>query len=159
MSRAPLASLVLPPLAGPALFVVGSGSAVSHEQVEYLASRSDTIVIRISPEVLLAGEDSPEWRACGLELERSLNAGKDVAVSPDQGVRLESKMGPLIATGLAALVRPFACKVGALVATGGETARAVFEAWEIDRLRLIGEVEAGLPFSVTSGWQQRDAGS
>ena len=89
-----------------------------------------------------------------MELERSLNAGKDVAVSPDQGVRLESKMGPLTATGLASLVRPFACKVGALVATGGETARAVFEAWEIDRLRLMGEVEAGLPFSVTSGWRR-----
>ena len=63
-------------------------------------------------------------------------------------------MGVVLSAALAALVRPFAGRVGALVATGGETARAVFEAWGVNRLRLIGEVEAGLPFSVTSGWSR-----
>ena len=143
--------------AGPALFVVGSGSAVSHEQVEVLATGSDTIVMRIPAEALLAGEQSPQWRASGLELERALNAGRDVAVMPDQVVKLDSAKGPLLTTALAAMARPLADKVGALVVTGGETARAVFEAWGVSRLRLMGEVEAGLPFSMTSGWSREIA--
>jgi 4-hydroxythreonine-4-phosphate dehydrogenase len=140
--------------AGPALFVVGSGSAISREQVEVLASRSDTIVLRIPPEVLMAGDQSPEWRAYGLELETAFSEGSDAAILPGSGVRLDSSMGVVLSAALAALVRPFAGRVGALVATGGETARAVFEAWGVNRLRLIGEVEAGLPFSVTSGWSR-----
>ena len=143
--------------AGPALFVVGSGSAVSHEQVEELATGSDTIVMRIPAEALLAGEQSPQWRAYGLELERALNAGRDVAVMPTPGVRLDSAKGPLLSAALAAMVRPLADKVGALVVTGGETARAVFEAWGVNRLKLMGEVEAGLPFSITSGWNREIA--
>lgn len=143
-----------PLLAGPVLFVVGSGSAVSHEQMDVLASRSDTIVVRISAEVLLAGELSPEWLAYRAELESALNEGGDVAVMPDQGVRIDGAKGPELTTALGAMVRPLADKVGALVVTGGETARAVFEAWGVRRLRLIGEVEAGLPFSVTAGWSR-----
>jgi 4-hydroxythreonine-4-phosphate dehydrogenase len=140
--------------AGPALFVIGSGSAISAAQVEVLASRSDTIVMRISPEVLMSGEQLPQWREYGLELKRRLNAGSDVAVLPAPGTRLDNSRGPAIAAGLAAMVRPLGLTVGALVSTGGETARAVFEAWGVKRLRLIGEVEAGLPFSVTSGWSR-----
>jgi 4-hydroxythreonine-4-phosphate dehydrogenase len=139
-------------VSGPALFVVGSGCAVSHEQVEALASRSDTIVRKISAEVLLGGEESAAWRACGLELERALMAGRDVAVMVDPEIRLESAQGAALTTAMGVMVRPLAGKVGALVVTGGETARAVFEAWGVRRLRLMGEVEAGLPFSVTDGW-------
>jgi 4-hydroxythreonine-4-phosphate dehydrogenase len=63
-------------------------------------------------------------------------------------------MGAKLAAALAELVRPFAGAVGALVATGGETARAVFDAWGISQLHLVGEVEPGLPFSLTSGWSR-----
>ena len=41
---------------GPALFVVGTGSAIAREQVEVLASRSETIVVKIPSTVLLAEE-------------------------------------------------------------------------------------------------------
>jgi len=141
-------------VSGPALFVVGSGSAVAHEQVEVLASRSDTIVMKVSAEVLLAGERSPQWLALVRELENALIAGRDIAVFPDQKVRLDSGQGPLLTAALAAMVRPLADRVGALAVTGGETARAVFEAWGVRGLRLIGEVEAGLPFSVTAEWNR-----
>ena len=56
--------------AGPALFVVGSGSAISREQVEVLASRSDTIVLRIPPEVLMAGDQSPSGAPTGWSWKR-----------------------------------------------------------------------------------------
>lgn len=139
---------------GPTLFVVGSGSAVSHEQVAVLAAGSDITVISIPPDLLISQETSSRACAYKLELERALSSCKDVAVLPDSGLQLEGEKQPSLVAGLAALVGPFANTVGALVATGGETARAVFEAWGVSSLRLVGEVESGLPFSVTSGWSR-----
>jgi 4-hydroxythreonine-4-phosphate dehydrogenase len=46
------------------------------------------------------------------------------------------------------MLAPCADRVGALVATGGETARAILDAWGIQRLRLLGEIEPGLPWSL-----------
>jgi 4-hydroxythreonine-4-phosphate dehydrogenase len=46
------------------------------------------------------------------------------------------------------MVSPFRDTVGSLIATGGETARAILERWDITSLRLIGELEPGLPFAV-----------
>ncbi len=153
LARGPI-SKEQPLAAGPALFVIGSGSEVSREQVEVLGSESDTIVMRIPTEVMMAGEHSAEWRAFGVEMGHALNAGSDVAVLLEPGVRLDGALRPQLTAALGTMVRPFTKRVGALVATGGETARAVFEAWGVTRLRLIGEVEAGVPFSVTSGWRR-----
>ena len=83
---------------------------------------------------------------------RALMAGRDVAVMVDPEIRLESTQGAALTKALGAMVRPLASRVGALVVTGGETARAVFEAWGVRRLRLMGEVEAGLPVSRIEGW-------
>jgi D-threonate/D-erythronate kinase len=139
---------------GPTLLVVGSNSAVSRQQVEALASGSSTIVISIPPDLLIAQESSMQGHACKLELERAMHSGSDVVVFADSTPQIEIAKQPLLVAGLAALVTPFAHTVGALVATGGESARAIFEAWGISSLRLVGEVESGLPFSVTSGWKR-----
>ena len=141
-------------VAGPVLFVVGSGSIVSQRQVEMLGNESDTIVMKIAAEALLGGEQSSRWAAAVVELEGALGSGRDVAVMPDPDVRIDSAMGPALSAGLGMLVQSVADRVGALVVTGGETARAVFEAWGVNRLRLIGEVESGLPYSVTEGWKR-----
>jgi D-threonate/D-erythronate kinase len=61
-------------------------------------------------------------------------------------------MGQLLSAALARMVEPYADRIGGLVATGGESARAVLEAWGIHRLRLVSELEAGLACSVTEGW-------
>lgn len=139
---------------GPTLFVVGSNSIPSLEQVEVLASESDIRIIRVPPGVLLDNETSSHGRAFVLELENALNSGVDVAVVPDWSVQLTIAEQARISSGLSALVSPFAHIVGGLLATGGATARAVLEAWGVNSLRLIGEVEPGLPFSVTSGWKR-----
>jgi 4-hydroxythreonine-4-phosphate dehydrogenase len=39
--------------------------------------------------------------------------------------------------------------VGSLVASGGETARAILDRWGVTSLRMLGELEPGLPFAVT----------
>jgi len=154
LSRASATRPAPPSKLGPALFVVGSGSAVTQEQVEVLASKSDAIVIRVPSEVLIHVERSQHYKKYGLEVGRALKAGKDVAVFPDSGVLLDASIGPLLTAALAEMVLPFADKAGALVVTGGETARAVLQAWGITGLQLICEVETGLPFSVTSGWSR-----
>ena len=61
--------------------------------------------------------------------------------------------GLLLCRSLAALVAPFAARIGALVSTGGETARAVLQAVGASGLRLIREVETGVPLSMIEGWQ------
>jgi 4-hydroxythreonine-4-phosphate dehydrogenase len=45
------------------------------------------------------------------------------------------------------MVAPQAPLVGALVATGGETARAILAGWGIVSVFILGELERGLPFS------------
>jgi 4-hydroxythreonine-4-phosphate dehydrogenase len=145
-SEQPLAS-------GPTLVVVGSLSSVSREQVKVLAVSSDVIAINIPPSTLLAGEKSPDWRKHELALQQALDAGMDIAVYPGAEF-LDSTMGHLLSTALARMVKPYGNKIGALLATGGETARAVLEAWGIHRLRLVSELEAGLACSVTEGWSK-----
>lgn len=154
MARAPKSIQFPPPTTGPTLFVVGSNSAVSRGQVEALASGSNTIVISIPSNLLIAKEPSSQGQACKLELELAMNSGSDVVVVAGSTPQIDIAERPLLVAGLAAMVTPYAHVVGALVATGGETARAVFEAWGINRLRLVGEVESGLPFSVASGWNR-----
>jgi 4-hydroxythreonine-4-phosphate dehydrogenase len=138
----------------PALFVVGSGSPTSREQAELLAAKSDTIDVRIPPEILLAGKQSLEWREHQTRIQGALNQGSDLVVLPGAGPQLDRSVGIKLAASLAEQVRPFAGAVGSLVVTGGETARAVFDAWGISRLHIVGEVEPGLPFSLTLGWSR-----
>ena len=147
----PVSSLDQPLASGPTLFVVGSLSSVSREQVKVLAASSDVITFNIPPNTLLAGETSPDWREHELALKQALYAGIDVAVGSGAEFR-DSTMGQLLSAALALMVKPYADRIGGLVATGGESARAVLEAWGIHRLRLVSELEAGLACSVTEGW-------
>jgi len=149
-------SFVDQPLAsGPTLFVVGSPSSVSRAQVEVLAASSGTVTLNIPPDILLAGEPSPASCAYGLALRQALSEGRDVAVLPGAEFRHGRTTGQLLSAALARMVEPYADRIGALVATGGESARAVLEAWGIHRLRLVTELETGLACSVTEGWRRQ----
>jgi D-threonate/D-erythronate kinase len=143
-SNQPLAS-------GPTLFLVGSLSSVSREQAKTLAASSSVVSITIPPVTLLAGDTASAWREHALTLQNALDAGMDVIVGP--GVEFQdSTMGQLLSVALARMVKPCAARIGGLVATGGETARAALEAWGIHRMQLIGELEAGVAFSLIEGW-------
>ncbi|HEV2324103.1 MAG TPA: four-carbon acid sugar kinase family protein [Terracidiphilus sp.] len=144
----------LPVASGPILFVAGSASIVSGRQALLLESWPDVISVRIAPGVLRAGEDLPEWRAHRAALERAFSAGVDVLVTVGADEPIEFAQEPLLAGALGEMVRPFSNAVGALVVTGGETARAVFRAWGITRLQILGEVEPGLPYSIAAGWRR-----
>ena len=148
----PVSFLDQPLASGPTLFVVGSLSSVSREQVKVLAASSDVLTFNIPPNTLLAGETSPDWREHELALKQAFDAGRDVAVVP--GAEFCNRtMGQLLSAALARMVETYADRIGGLVATGGESARAVLETWGVHRLRLVSELEAGLACSVTEGWR------
>jgi uncharacterized protein YgbK (DUF1537 family) len=147
-------SLLPPAVIGSALFVIGSLSRNSQEQVRQLAASTDTQSIIVPPEILLAGEKNPEWHASLNELKKAISAGKDVVLTPGTDTRIDLDQRPLLAAALAQLAASVCNEIGALVASGGETARAVFDAFSVTRLRLSGELEKGIPISITENWSR-----
>jgi uncharacterized protein YgbK (DUF1537 family) len=148
-------SLEVPPSSGPLLFVIGSLSKNSIEQVRALASSSRALGIQIPPEVLLAGEGSPHWRDYAQQLGSALKSGKDVVLSLQPEPQLDVACRPTLASSLAQMTEALSGDVGALIASGGETARAVLRSWGVTRLRVLGELENGIPISETQGWRRQ----
>ncbi|WBO61259.1 hypothetical protein GT370_20110 [Acidocella sp. MX-AZ03] len=139
------------PVEGPILFVVGSMSGVSHQQVARLIEDESVLNLPIAPQILREGEGSEGWRAAQAALAAALDAGQDVAVQLGLEEQVNVGEGLLLCHALARLVAPFAARIGGLFSTGGETARAVLVAFGAAGLRLVGEIEPGVPLSVTEG--------
>ena len=131
---------------GATLFVVGSAASVTRQQTRLLESIPDVATFRATPAVL---HKSPMMCA---QIVQTLQSSRDVLIVVDGGEHCSTHGGQFLTQALSDLVSRCAQFLGALVATGGETARAVLDALGIQRLRLLGEVEAGLPFSVADGW-------
>jgi uncharacterized protein YgbK (DUF1537 family) len=124
-----------PRFRGPILLVVGSRVPIAHEQAD--EARRSSGMPRVLDSVALAKE---------------LDAGNDVmAVIDSSG---ETAENPLLCADLASWISPHMHRVGALIVTGGETARAVLVASEITGLRLLREVEPGVPLAVSAGARQ-----
>ncbi len=131
---------------GPTLFVVGSPSPTSCEQARLLASSSGITAVTIQAD---AAPESYER-----QINEAFSSGRDVVVSlaPKQGDGSDARH---LCLTLAKLLAPYADSIGALVATGGETARAVLGAFGVNALRLVQELENGVPFSITENWCRR----
>jgi 4-hydroxythreonine-4-phosphate dehydrogenase len=158
LAPCPLGYASTPLMSGPTLFVVGSPAHASLSQARALAAAPDIAAITIPPELLLSAEAAAAAHEHAQHIASSLQRGMDVLVQLDGP---EPCAAPCAAEGarrltssLARLIAPCADHAGALVATGGETARSVLDAWRIRRLRLLGEVEPGLPCSVAEGWRR-----
>ncbi len=125
----------------PILFVVGSRAARSREQVQYLGSQPETVVI-----------EAPNGVAP--EIARAANARQFVLLAVEDGT------GPANAVDVAhRLTRSgleIAAKVGAgaIVVTGGDTAIALLEASGCSVIEVRGNLMPGIPFS-TLHWNGR----
>ena len=150
--RPQAARAAFPPVVGPVLFVVGSASAVSRAQVERLAAEPGIVRVDIPASVLRAGARGSGWTAQQAMLDAALETGSDVVVLLGAGEPVDLAEGLHLCRALAELVAPLAGHFAALVSTGGETARAVLQAVGAIGLRLVGEVEPGVPLSLTEGW-------
>jgi uncharacterized protein YgbK (DUF1537 family) len=133
-----------PRFRGPILIAVGSRSPLAHEQAREAGRSEGMTTVLLSPEVLRA-------ESCSA-LSKALDSGNDVmAVIESNG---ETTEDPRLCAALASLALPHMDKVGALIVTGGETARAVLTALDITGLRLLREVEPGVPLAVSTGARQ-----
>ena len=133
---------------GPSLFVVGSGASVTREQASVLAAIPNVFTVRVAPAMLLNSQ------AAALPILKGLQSNRDVLVLLDGSERCTANETRILTQALSKLIAPCAPLLGGLVATGGETARAILDDLGIQSLRLLGEVEPGLPFSIADKWPQ-----
>lgn len=152
-------ALATPPTArtdGPVLIVVGSASSISHQQAAAL-QKAGVLGVSVAPATLRAGPEdaTPNWRGLEEQLGRALAGGKDVVCTLEAEKTIDFTEGHLLSERLAALVAPHAGELGGLVATGGETARAILKTLGVRGLRLEREIEAGVALGWTEGGEQQ----
>lgn len=135
---------------GPVLTVAGSASTTSRRQCEHLASAGRMALQTIDPELLRHGSGNPQWTRAQQSLFDLLLAREGLVVTIGGGTR-DRREGPMLVASLARLLAPAWERVGGLILTGGETARAVLSGYGVRALELAGELEAGIPVSTTVG--------
>ncbi|MDR3096699.1 MAG: four-carbon acid sugar kinase family protein [Paraburkholderia sp.] len=129
---------------GPILILVGSLSAVSERQCAMLRERGGIEELIVPPVVLRRGASHPDWKALQQQIAVSLCAGSDLLLRIGRDDAFNPAEGIQLSTALAELIAPHFTKAGGLIATGGETARAMLAAARISNLHLLAEVEAGV---------------
>lgn len=129
-------------IAGPVLTVVGSMSSVSHAQASELKAAAGARLLSL--ELPVEALDTPQADITQTVID-ALCEGRDVLVTLSQTTRGNSADGLHFCRRLATLLAPALPHAGGLIATGGETARAVLSTAGIDALRLCDEIESGMP--------------
>ncbi|QGZ58728.1 4-hydroxythreonine-4-phosphate dehydrogenase PdxA [Paraburkholderia acidiphila] len=145
-SKLPVASATISQHPRGVLTVVGSMSSISHEQVATLRGNAgDAIDVFDVDVVALLDPVSPESLTLGTRVANTLMRGRHAVVALSQTERVLIGDGELLARQLAESLAPAAAHAAALIATGGETARALLAAMGVATLRVIEEVENGVP--------------
>ena len=138
-------------VSGGILFVVGSVAEASRAAAALLAADGAVHVERIPPAVLQGGPGVPAWQDAARRVAQALAAGADVLVETAAAPDADLRRGATLARSLAALLRPAAPGLGALFATGGETALTLLDALGVTGIQMIGEIEPGVPLGRTRG--------
>jgi uncharacterized protein YgbK (DUF1537 family) len=138
-------------MAGPVLVVVGSLAEASQGQALVLTESQMITPVPVRPELLLAGAQAPGWQAAAKVLLDGLEAGEDMLLQIESSEIPDLARGAELAARLADVVGPASASIGAIVVTGGETARAVLLRLGIQGIRLIDEVEPGVPLGLSLG--------
>ncbi|MFM0637567.1 4-hydroxythreonine-4-phosphate dehydrogenase PdxA [Paraburkholderia metrosideri] len=131
----------------PVLTVVGSMSSVSHTQVERLKTEAGNTLVsfEVDTRTLLAEPLTQAHANLTRKVSEALQQGRHVVVSLSQSDRTSVADGLLFCQRLAALLTPALPFAGSVIATGGETARALLSAAGIGQLRIVEEIESGVP--------------
>lgn len=136
--------------AGPILITVGSASEASQSQFDALREEQGVTSLTISKSLLQENGDPEQVRTCVQSIEGALSSGYDVAVAV-RGEEVNLQEGPRLAAALAELIAPRLPQLGGLVVTGGETARAILAKAGISSLKMLGEIEPGVPVGLSMG--------
>ncbi|HEU4889925.1 MAG TPA: four-carbon acid sugar kinase family protein [Vicinamibacterales bacterium] len=132
---------------GPVLVVAGSLTAITRSQAARVAA-AGARPVTVSAEDL--STRSPALERNRNEIERHLRAGMDVVVGIGRPGTAPAADTALV-DHLARMLESCQSLVGGVVATGGDTAAALLKQWGIGGLRLIGEVETGVPIGLAIG--------
>ena len=135
---------------GPILVAVGSASSISREQLERLTAEARVRPLSIRPQALLDGPDGSGWRPASRGIVAAVGRpGQDtVAVAIDAETPADPALRPALAAAFGLMVGRQLGRFGALVVTGGETARAVLSAAGVRALEVRGELEPGVVLSM-----------
>ncbi|GAB0117744.1 four-carbon acid sugar kinase family protein [Acidisoma sp. 7E03] len=139
------------PGAGGFLFVVGSIAGASRSAAAVLAADPTVETVTLTPAALRSGGAAP----AGDQVAEILRQGRDVLVTIGEEASPDLGEGATLAQALAACLAPAAAGIGALFLTGGETARAVLTVLGVGGIRLVGEIEPGVPWGETEGALRR----
>jgi uncharacterized protein YgbK (DUF1537 family) len=137
----------LPSTHGPVLFVIGSASRTTRQQASALLAGSDIHGIVVPPEILLAGPGGADWGVFTAELKEAVERGQDVILLCGSDPEVAPELRPSLSQSLGEMTAGLHGRVGALVASGGETARKVLDRWGVHSMQLHGELEKGVPIS------------
>jgi 4-hydroxythreonine-4-phosphate dehydrogenase len=132
----------------PVLTVIGSMASHSHQQAEQLISTSQAQAVQLDPDWLLDPQRDAEREQRAQALAEVLAGGHDLVVQLNQGQR-PTEHAHALSQALAACLQPALQQAGTLIATGGETARAMLSQAGIRQLNLQGEPTPGLVHAVT----------
>jgi uncharacterized protein YgbK (DUF1537 family) len=140
----------LPRRGGGNLVVVGSLAELSRRQAANLVQSGLVRHIKVEPGALL-----DRTRGDGQDLAKrmaaELKVGNDVLLEIVNTPDPDLSRGAMIVKGLAELVCPLADSIRALVVTGGDTACALLSELGVGGIRLLEEVEPGVPLGITTG--------
>ena len=142
---------ITPTVSGSIVTVVGSLSPVSRQQAQNLEAGVDLALFEPAPVLLRAGSASSLWQSTVEAIGQALALGRDVLIRTGTFGDDDLSQGHILCQALGQLLLPLAPQIGALVVTGGETARALLPAFGTHSLQLLQEVEPGVPLSVSIG--------
>jgi 4-hydroxythreonine-4-phosphate dehydrogenase len=137
-----------PPHSGPVICAVGSLSQISRGQFEMLRAAEGVAGFVVPPVLLRLGEGTEDWQKLSAAIAAAIAAGQDIAVLIGDSDHLDTSEALKLAAVLAALLQPFLAQARGIIATGGETARALLRTLDVAALQLAAEVEPGVPLSV-----------
>lgn len=132
----------------PVLTVVGSMSQHSQQQARTLAKNSGCFCLEIDAATLLDSTRHEQREQLITLLYLRLAKGEDSLLTVSQEER-DPSVAAQLSSALAAWLEPVIAVTGSLIATGGETARAILTAAGIGRLEVQGELAPGVVLSRT----------
>jgi 4-hydroxythreonine-4-phosphate dehydrogenase len=138
-------------ISGAQVFVVGSRSAVSRRQAAAFAALDGVEVIDVDPTASAHELDKADFEA---RFSSALATRKAVLIWQAGGEPPIETARSKRCGDLATRIANHKSRIGALFATGGETARCLLDALGVRALRLIDEVEPGVALSVAVGGRE-----
>lgn len=131
------------------LAIVGSMSSISHGQALILKERgADAIETFEFDAPALLDPQSTKARELATRVSDVLRCGRSALVVLSQSERTSVSNGARLARELAAHLGPVARHAAGLIATGGETARAMLTNMGVDTLNIVAEIDTGVPLMI-----------